>query len=320
LVCLLTLAVTSCSEDITGLGEEFDAVAVARVVTDVGEMEGHNAAVAHIPIVADVLRQSIGAGAAIVPRLGSEGVFRLSPQRRLGLPGGALSPGEAEAPRADVRYSQAGTGATAILPASHHGKTFVLSSLDGWMIDDARSDAPADGVRFVLYELDPFTGRPKLIPPQPMGYMDFVEEAGTSAPRLRVLAKKTSGGSDTLLDYYLEGSSVLTEGGAVSAFSSAGSLLADERVDYSMEDNIIFSDGFQQADVYFGRDLDIPAEDLSVTLVMDGELRNSAEDPGVIQLTLTISNSPATAVLNATDDGFTIDGSLTYNSCLASEI
>ena len=311
LVCLLTLVVTSCSEDITGLGDEFDAVAVARVVTDVGAMEGQNTAVAHIPIVGDVLRQSIGAGAAVVPRFGREGVFRVSPQRRLGLPGVALSQGELEAPPGGVRYSQGQGATTAILPASHHGKTFVLTSLDGWTIDDERSDAPSNGVRFLLYELDPITGRPKLIPPQQMGYMDFVEEAGTSTPRLRVLARTS--GDDTLLDYYLEGSSVLTEGGAVTAFSSAGSLLAEERVDYSLEDSIIFSDGFQQADVYFGRDLDIPAEDLAVALVMDGVLRNSEVDPGLIQLTLTISSGPATAVLNVLDDGFTVDGHLTYN-------
>jgi hypothetical protein len=296
---LLALVVTGCSDDVTGLGDEFDATAVARVVTDVSGVELQNTAAAHIPIVTQALRQSIGVGAALVPKLD--------------LPGVAFSPRQLEATRPGVRYSLTGGGTSAILPASHHGKTFVLAEIGGWMIDEERTDAPVDGVRFVLYELDPYTGRPKLIPPQPIGHMDFVEEAGTSSPRLRVLAKKTSGGNDTLLDFYLEGYSVLTEGGAETVFSSAGSVLAKEQVDYSLEDSIIFSDGFQQADVYFARDLNIPAENRSVTLVMDGELRASEVDPGFVQVMLTVTDGPVTAVMDVIDDGFTVVGDITYN-------
>jgi hypothetical protein len=300
LVSLLALASASCSDSITGLGEEFNANEVANVVADVGTAESRNVASAYIPIVSDALRQSILAGAAIVPRLGSEGEFQALPRRAFG------------AQAVGVRYSAAQAAQSAILPPTHHGKTFVLQGLGGWEIDEGRADAPSDGVRFLLYELDPLTRRPKLVPPQPLGYMDLVEEAG-AAPRLRVRAERTNGGDQTLADFYLEGSSVSTEGGLVSEFSSEGFLMVGGRVDYSMQDDITFSNGFQSADIFFARDLAMPSKDLSVTLVMDGELHASEQNPGLIQVTLNVSDGAATAVMDVLDDGFTVDGTLSYN-------
>jgi hypothetical protein len=315
LVSLLVLVSASCSDSITGLGDEFSASAVADVVTDMGTVEGRSVASAYIPLVSSALRESILAGAAVVPRLGPEGEFQVLPRRAdrdgvaLSLEG-LLARGTAEV--AGVHYSQAQAAPAAILPATHHGKTFVLQTIGGWEIDEGRTDAPVDGVRFILYELDDLTRRPKMIPPQPLGYMDLVEEAG-AAPRLRVRAEKTNGGDETLADYYLEGSSVTTEDGAVSEFSSAGFLLAGGRVDYSMQDDITFTSGFQSADIYFARDFHMPGRDLSVTLVMDGELHASEQDPGFVQITLTASEGSTTAVMDVLDDGFIVDGTLSYN-------
>ena len=130
LVSLLVLASASCSDSITGLGDEFNANEVASVVTDVGTVESRNVASAYIPIVSAALRESILAGAAIVPRLGAEGEFQLLPRRASGVEGVALSIGgsaaQSVAQAAGSRYSVAQATQSAILPATHRGKTFAL--------------------------------------------------------------------------------------------------------------------------------------------------------------------------------------------------
>jgi hypothetical protein len=76
----------------------------------------------------------------------------------------------------------AGPASGPLLPDVYLGRTYVRD-VDGYRWDETRSDAPADGVRFVLYEVDPITGTPGTTE---IGYVDLTDESTTLAYVARV--------------------------------------------------------------------------------------------------------------------------------------
>lgn len=108
------------------------------------------------------------------------------------------------APRADA----AGTAAL-VLPSAILGETLVWDPAQGYVVDASRSDAPSNGVRFVLYRMDP--GYEPAIPLEPLaeiGYVDILDQDGARSERVGVRAV-ASGGS-ILADYFVDLSGVGT--------------------------------------------------------------------------------------------------------------
>ncbi|MBV6520148.1 MAG: hypothetical protein MNPFHGCM_00253 [Gemmatimonadaceae bacterium] len=88
--------------------------------------------------------------------------------------------------------------ARTVISNRHLGKTFVYdASSDEWVIDPQRPGAPANGVRFVLYEVGS-DGRP--IPSKEVGYADLLDEGANtgSAVVLRLIVVERG---ITLVDY-----------------------------------------------------------------------------------------------------------------------
>lgn len=80
---------------------------------------------------------------------------------------------------ASVTPRAGGPAAAPIISPTHRGATFVYDpELDQYAVDPDRSGAPATGVRFVLYEVDP-EGRP--IVAEEVGYADLIDEGDGSA-------------------------------------------------------------------------------------------------------------------------------------------
>lgn len=98
--------------------------------------------------------------------------------------------------------------ATALLPESAWGKTYVWNMGQQQYVEGA-GDAPANGVRFVLYAVDPFTGRPAS-PLNEVGYADFIDASTASVPGLRVLVVGTASGNVTYADYTITATSSST--------------------------------------------------------------------------------------------------------------
>jgi len=89
--------------------------------------------------------------------------------------------------------------ATTLLPQSAWGKTYVWSMGQQKYVEGA-GDAPANGVRFVLYAVDPFTGKPAS-PLNEVGYADLIDASTPSVAGLRVLLVGTASGNVTYADY-----------------------------------------------------------------------------------------------------------------------
>ena len=71
-----------------------------------------------------------------------------------------------------------------IVPVDYLGRTYV-PGIDGYEYDAARTGAPANGVRFILYEVGPITREPGATE---IGYVDLLDESSTLAYVIRVLA------------------------------------------------------------------------------------------------------------------------------------
>ena len=103
----------------------------------------------------------------------------------------------------------AAPGAAFLLPNSLRGRTLAWDPVDGYVIT-GRGGGPADGVRFLLYRMDTYTGYPDT-PLAELGWVDLVPEG---ADRVRVRAVRTAGPDRELADYRvsLSGAGSYSEG------------------------------------------------------------------------------------------------------------
>ncbi len=88
------------------------------------------------------------------------------------------------------------------IPPAALGKTFVYSTAESRYVVSDRTGAPSDGVRFVLYAVDPLTHQPAA-PLAETGYVDVVDHSGTNDVDVRVLAVS---GTTTFIDYAITAS------------------------------------------------------------------------------------------------------------------
>lgn len=95
--------------------------------------------------------------------------------------------------------SLSGTAATAIFPPEVVGKTFEWNTTNFAYEPTARTGAPATGVRFILYAVNPLTGFPA-DPLVEVGYVDLKDESSGSTSTLHVTVAG-SGGAPTYVDY-----------------------------------------------------------------------------------------------------------------------
>lgn len=103
------------------------------------------------------------------------------------------------------------------VPADIEGETLVwdVDSV-AYVVDETRSDAPANGVRVVYYAMNPFTGRPAT-PLVALGTIDLTDEDVPEEERLGIeIVDRPESGPVVLLDY--------TVGYSGSPMQSAGDL------------------------------------------------------------------------------------------------
>lgn len=107
-----------------------------------------------------------------------------------------------------VSYSTRGpAGTQALFPSNVLGRTFVWDvtangGAGGYVIDPNVTGAPAAGVRFRLYVVDPATGKPLTNPLQQLGYVDLTDE---STPQADIIGVKVQYQSATIADYKITG-------------------------------------------------------------------------------------------------------------------
>jgi hypothetical protein len=112
----------------------------------------------------------------------------------------------------------------AAVPTSVLGTTFVWDETSDTYVASSLAGAPASGVRFLLYAIDPVTLRP-VEPVVEVGYVDVIDQSTTTVTDVRV---KVVGGSVVYLDYHVAVTSTASSGVVtVSGFASNGSTQAN---------------------------------------------------------------------------------------------
>jgi hypothetical protein len=86
-----------------------------------------------------------------------------------------------------------------IFPPEVLGKTFEWNLTNSLYEPTARTGAPTNGIRFILYAIDPFTGLPA-DPLVEVGYVDLMDESTSTTTKLHVQVAGV-GGTPVYVDY-----------------------------------------------------------------------------------------------------------------------
>ena len=157
-----------------------------------------------------------------------------------------------------------------IIPDAITGTTYEWNVDSAGYVATARAGAPANGIRFIVYGIDPFTGDP-IVPLVETGYVDLMDESTATSGRLHILVQSV-GGAATFLDYTATGTPSAT-GGTISAAGfvsngQAGSAL--RRLDFDVA--VTYSQTFSTLTIGLVAAFDVNQPDVSIDLSWDYEL------------------------------------------------
>ena len=166
------------------------------------------------------------------------------------------------------------------IPPEALGKTFTYDTVEDRYVASDRTGAPGNGVRFVLYAVNPITGQ-IAEPLNEIGYADVVVDEGSTSISAGV--EVVSGGV-TYLDYEVE----------VSGSGSGGRILVDgfitngiDRADFRLDNTVVFS-GDMSGQFALDYSIEVPSRDLSFEFDMTIE-GDGLTGEGTITLGLELS-------------------------------
>ncbi len=148
--------------------------------------------------------------------------------------------------------------ALAVIPAQVLGKTFEYSTETDAYVVSERTGAPANGVRFIVYAVNPITRVP-VEPLQEAGYADLLDQSttNTNAVRLQLVSDGV-----TYVDYGVSGSATETTGLAVvDGFVTNGTT----KVNFNLKNS--YSD-VANGTIGFDYSLDAPSHDVALKYVI----------------------------------------------------
>lgn len=184
------------------------------------------------------------------------------------------------------------SASSAAIPPEYVGKTFVYSG--GAYVVSSLSGAPSNGVRFLLYAVDPVT----FLPATPLNQTGYVDLTDLSAGSTSAASVVVVSGTTTYLNYTVSASSTLTSGRVtVLGFVTDGTTQAN----INLRSTLTFNAGLTL--VY---SLDVPQRDLSIDLTM--EASDITPESGTIDVNLDLrgANGWVTLTGQFTTDGGTL--------------
>lgn len=200
--------------------------------------------------------------------------------------------------RLAVGFERVSGSANALLPADLLGKTFEWDEGQGGYVVTARAGAPANGVRFIVYDRT-------TVPPTENGYLDVTDDSSPSADRLGVTMVKDG---VTRLDYDIE-----VTAGTSSATASIAGFVTDgsDQVDFDITESLVqTADGFR-IDVDYS--MSLAGQPLSVNLLYSLDYGTAVS----ADFTATFVNGANTLVLDMSQDAQGVyDGTVTWNGGL----
>lgn len=170
------------------------------------------------------------------------------------------------------------SASSAAIPSEIAGKTYEYSG--GTYVPTDRTGAPANGVRFLLYAVDPVTFAP-VEPLVETGHVDITDLSGTSTQAARV---QVVSGSTTYLDYtVVANSATVTVTGFVTDGNHQANLSLRATLNSAGTLTLVYGLDVPQRDVSI--DLNLTASDLGV-------------EGGTIDLILSMSGPNGTVTMS----------------------
>ena len=197
-----------------------------------------------------------------------------------------------------------------IFPSNFLGTTFEWDEGLGRYAMTERTGAPADGVRFILYAVDPFTGEP-VTPLSEIGYLDLTDEGSASATRLGVYAET---GGIARLDYTVTASYSLL-GDSIEATATGAGYISDgtRRLDFDLVQTVAFNTVNETMRVDMLYDLRMDDENVRVVVDVGSDIDLSASDLS-LDVMMTITDGGNVTVLDVTvDQTENITGAILHN-------
>jgi hypothetical protein len=179
--------------------------------------------------------------------------------------------------------SRHGGQALAAVPAEVAGKTFVYDPGTGSYAVSDRTGAPSNGVRFILYAVDPVSYAPA-DPLTETGYVDLIDlSAGTTQSAQVVVVS----GGITYIDYTASASSTSTSGQvSVIGFVTDGT----NRANIKLLSTMTYTGGLKLT-----YSLDLPQRDVSIDLTISSD--NISQPEGTIVINLTMRGPNGTVAM-----------------------
>ena len=153
------------------------------------------------------------------------------------------------------------------IPPAALGKTFVYTTGSGYVASD-RTGAPSDGVRFVLYAVDPLTRQP-VEPLTETGYVDVVDHSGDNDVDVRVQAVS---GTTIFIDYAVTASGSAS-GGNIRVLGFISDLT--DRANFDLKSGVGLSG--DHLEITLDYDLRVPTRDI----ILDFTVHLTTNDTGL---------------------------------------
>lgn len=286
LISFAVLAAVACS-DANGPTGEFDAVQTQETADSVISSVDGNVALQSMAVLAQSFALTAGQQAAVQAALVAlptedAGRPRTAPERVQAFGAAALA------------FSTAAPAG--LFPPSVEGNTYRLNPQTlQYEVDSTATGAPATGVRFILYAVDPILKR-VVTPLLEIGWVDLIDESTTTSNSLRITAVV---GEVTALDYV----ATAQLGGGGATFTVDGTISdGSESVDFDL--TFAGSAGSVTIDYL----ISVQGRDQSIHLVATG-----SADESSLTITVTVVNGADTAQLTATISAGQIEGRITHN-------
>lgn len=282
----LAVLLAACGDG-TGPSAEFEAVEVAASVSHLVDAVDENAATLLAIQLAGYTFYQFGGDMALFPDQGSAARI--------------FSPARAQR----VERSAARMAA---IPAEMRGQTFVYDAEYDHYVVSSRTGAPANGARFVMYEMDVDDYRPRL-PLREIGHLDLIDTGSGSTERMTVRAVRTAGSTLTLADYQVTRS---YPSATRTQFTAEGYLgVGTDRVNFDLaEETVEHASGDGETQDY-DYSVAVPSEELTVRL--DYRVEEDYESSDEASATLTMKHGSNTTVLTFEATEAAIDGTIKYN-------
>ncbi len=159
--------------------------------------------------------------------------------------------------------------AAVLIPEEYRGLTYVYIPGDRYVVDPEATDGPVNGVRFILYTVNPIT-KEIAVPLDSIAYADLLDESTESEATIRL---RVVSGDISYLDYAASTSGPITSPG----FTIAGSITDGVNVaEFTLSVAFEFTFASATIDIDYGIGVDDSSIEITLHLERDGEGENSA--------------------------------------------